>query len=79
MCKGSHYQLPLLLLLLLQVVNSVVGPERLAKMDLILAGDDVKLKKPDPMIYNLARERLGLDADKCIVIEDSMVGAACGL
>ena len=32
-------------------------------------------KKPDPLIYNMARERLGLPADRCIVIEDSMVGA----
>ena len=35
---------------------------------------DVTAKKPDPMIYNLARERLGLEASQCVVIEDSMVG-----
>lgn len=57
-----------------KVTNSVVTPERLAKFDVILAGDDVTLKKPDPLIYNLARERLGVPADRCIVIEDSMVG-----
>lgn len=57
-----------------KVVNSVVGPERLAKFDIIIAGDDVDKKKPDPMIYNLAQERLGLSGDKCVVIEDSMVG-----
>jgi phosphoglycolate phosphatase-like HAD superfamily hydrolase len=57
-----------------QVVNSVVGPERLAKFDIIIAGDDVDKKKPHPMIYNLAQERLGLSGDKCVVIEDSMVG-----
>ncbi len=38
------------------------------------AGDDVSRKKPDPLIYNLAAERLGLSPDRCIVIEDSMVG-----
>ncbi|PNW73203.1 hypothetical protein CHLRE_14g623000v5 [Chlamydomonas reinhardtii] len=57
-----------------KVVNSVVGKERLAKFDLILAGDDVPKKKPDPLIYNLARERLGVPADRCVVIEDSLVG-----
>jgi beta-phosphoglucomutase-like phosphatase (HAD superfamily) len=57
-----------------KVVNSVVGPERLAKFDIIIAGDDVDKKKPHPMIYNLAQERLGLSGDKCVVIEDSMVG-----
>lgn len=41
---------------------------------MILAGDDVTRKKPDPLIYNMARERLGLSADRCIVVEDSMVG-----
>ena len=43
-----------------KVVNSVVGPERLGKMDVIMAGDDVTRKKPDPLIYNLARERVDL-------------------
>jgi HAD superfamily hydrolase (TIGR01509 family) len=41
----------------------------------VIAGDDVSAKKPDPMIYNTARERLGIDdAQKCVVIEDSLVG-----
>ncbi|KAI8473384.1 MAG: HAD-like domain-containing protein [Monoraphidium minutum] len=57
-----------------KVTNSIVKPERLARFDLILAGDDVKNKKPDPDIYNTARERLGIPADRCLVIEDSMVG-----
>jgi len=57
-----------------KVVNSVVGKERLAKLDIILAGDQVEKKKPDPQIYNMARERLGMSADKCVVIEDSIVG-----
>jgi len=49
-----------------QVVNSVVGAERLAKFDVIIAGDDVDKKKPDPMIYNLAQERIGLSGDKYV-------------
>jgi len=57
-----------------KIVNSVVGIDRLNKLDIIIAGDDVKAKKPDPMIYNIARERLNMSADRCIVIEDSMVG-----
>ena len=39
-----------------------------------MAGDDVTRKKPDPLIYNLARERIGLPAAKCVVVEDSLVG-----
>eukprot|EP00668_Euglena_longa_P002157 GGOE01002499.1.p1 GENE.GGOE01002499.1~~GGOE01002499.1.p1 ORF type:complete len:687 (-),score=113.08 GGOE01002499.1:95-1876(-) len=57
-----------------QVVNSVVKPERLCRFDIIKAGDDVEKKKPDPMIYNMARELLQLPASRCIVIEDSLVG-----
>lgn len=34
----------------------------------------VTAKKPDPMIYNLAAERLGLPNGQCVVVEDSLVG-----
>ncbi len=44
------------------------------KFDLVLAGDVVKKKKPDPEIYNLALEKLGLKPDECMVIEDSRNG-----
>ena len=47
-----------------KVVDSIVGKERLDKLDVIIAGDDVTAKKPDPMIYNLAAKRLGLDAQQ---------------
>jgi len=57
-----------------KVVNSVVGPDRLSRLDVVMAGDDVTRKKPDPLIYNLAREKIGLSNDKCVVIEDSIVG-----
>jgi beta-phosphoglucomutase-like phosphatase (HAD superfamily) len=57
-----------------KIVNSVVGRERLSKLDIIIAGDDVTEKKPHPMIYNIASERLGVDPSNCIVVEDSIVG-----
>jgi len=56
------------------VLEKLLGSERKAKFALILAGDVVTKKKPDPEIYNLARQRLGLSADDCIVIEDSRNG-----
>ena len=58
----------------LKVVNSIVGPDRLSRLDVVMAGDDVTKKKPDPLIYNLAREKVGLPSSKCVVIEDSLVG-----
>ena len=57
-----------------KVVDSVVGKERLAKLDVIIAGDDVSNKKPNPEIYNVAASRLGLPASACVVVEDSIVG-----
>jgi len=42
--------------------------------DLVLAGDVVSKKKPDPEIYNLALTRTGLKAEEVIVVEDSKNG-----
>ncbi len=44
------------------------------RFDLVLAGDVVKNKKPDPEIYSLALEKLGLKAEECLVVEDSRNG-----
>jgi HAD superfamily hydrolase (TIGR01509 family) len=41
----------------------------------VLAGDVVPAKKPDPAIYRLALEKSGLQADQCVVFEDSHIGA----
>ena len=41
-------------------VLDLLGPERKARFEHVLAGDIVKRKKPDPEIYLLARDRLGL-------------------
>lgn len=57
-----------------KIVNAIVGKERLEKLDVCLAGDQVKEKKPSPMIYNMASEIINVDPSKCIVIEDSIVG-----
>ena len=42
--------------------------------DVILAGDVVSKKKPDPEIYNMALERLAIDPQEALVVEDSMIG-----
>jgi len=56
------------------LVEKLLGRQLRAKFDLILAGDVVSKKKPDPEIYNLALQRLGLEATECVVIEDSRNG-----
>ena len=40
----------------------------------ICVGEDVKVKKPDPEVYQLALERLGLPASSCLAFEDTRNG-----
>ena len=56
------------------VVETMLGNERKSHFNIILAGDVVSKKKPDPEIYNLALEKLGLEPDECVVVEDSRNG-----
>jgi len=56
------------------VVEKLLGPERKAHFSAIFAGDVVSKKKPDPEIYKLASQRLGLEPSECVVAEDSRNG-----
>lgn len=55
------------------VVERMLGNER-KKHFRIFAGDMVAMKKPAPDIYNMAKTAMGLQADECVVIEDSRNG-----
>jgi HAD superfamily hydrolase (TIGR01509 family) len=55
------------------VLEHAVGP-RAAERFAVYAGDIVPAKKPDPAIYHVALEGLGLSAADAIVIEDSRNG-----
>ncbi|KZV30291.1 haloacid dehalogenase-like hydrolase domain-containing protein-like [Dorcoceras hygrometricum] len=57
------------------VVLFLLGPERAKKIQ-IFAGDVVPRKKPDPAIYLLAAETLGIEPSSCVVVEDSAIGLA---
>jgi HAD superfamily hydrolase (TIGR01509 family) len=56
------------------VVEKLLGPQRKAKFDVILAGDVVSKKKPDPEIYTLVLDRLHLKPSECVVVEDNRNG-----
>jgi HAD superfamily hydrolase (TIGR01509 family) len=60
-------------------VLDLFGAERKKWFEIVLAGDIVKKKKPDPEIYNLAKQRLGLEARECVVVEDSRNGLLASL
>ncbi len=56
------------------IVERILGGGRKEKFSAILAGDVVTRKKPDPEIYNLVPEHLGLNPEECVVVEDSRNG-----
>jgi HAD superfamily hydrolase (TIGR01509 family) len=56
------------------VVEKLLGPRRKVKFDVILAGDVVSKKKPDPEIYKLVLDRLHLKPANCVVVEDNRNG-----
>ncbi|CAN0116921.1 unnamed protein product [Ectocarpus sp. 4 AP-2014] len=55
------------------LVKTLMGKERLERIQ-IFAGDIVKKKKPNPDIYDLAKDTMGLDPARVVVIEDSHIG-----
>jgi HAD superfamily hydrolase (TIGR01509 family) len=57
-----------------KVLSVTLGDARTRKLDVCILGDDVSEKKPNPMIYNEARSRIGIAKERCVVVEDSMVG-----
>ncbi len=56
------------------ILEYAVGRDRADRFDLLLAGDVVPRKKPDPAIYLLALERLGVAPAGVLVVEDSRNG-----
>ncbi len=43
-----------------------------------VSGDDVQRGKPDPQVFLLAAERIGVRPARCIVVEDAPAGIAAG-
>ena len=48
-------------------------------LDQVLTREDVKQPKPDPEIYLLAAQRLGVEPQDCLVLEDSPNGVRAGV
>jgi HAD superfamily hydrolase (TIGR01509 family) len=45
----------------------------------IVAGEDVTKGKPDPQVFLLAAERLGIPPERCLVVEDAVAGVRAAL
>lgn len=57
--------------------NAVYILERIGlgeAFDVIIDGNQITHTKPDPEVFLLAAERLGVSPSKCIVVEDAMAG-----
>lgn len=55
------------------LVETLIGRDRAQHIS-IFAGDMVARKKPAPDVYNLAVERLNLNKEDCVIVEDSAIG-----
>lgn len=55
-----------------ELIIDALGAKKM--MSAIVNGDDVTRGKPDPQVFILCVERLGLPAHRCVVIEDAPVG-----
>lgn len=49
------------------------------RFDIVISGDDVQAKKPDPAAFLLAANGLDLDPTTCLVVEDAVNGVAAGI
>ena len=58
----------------IKTLDITLGPDRVNRLDVCILGDDVSAKKPDPEIYATASDRLGIPPERCVVVEDSLVG-----
>ena len=56
------------------LIRTCLGEDQLNGYQIILAGDVVKRKKPDPEIYLMVIDTLQLSPDEILVIEDSRNG-----
>lgn len=53
-------------------------PELFDQVDAIVDADSVTRSKPDPQGYLIGAEKIGIPAENCIVVEDSIQGVQAG-
>ena len=76
--KLSGYKLAICTLSSRDMLNKFISDTGLNEFDLLLSDEDVKNPKPSPDIYLKAIERLGVNRDETLVIEDSSTGIKAG-
>lgn len=76
--KLCDYKLAICTLSSRDMLNKFISDTGLNCFDLLLSNDDVKNPKPSPDIYLKAIERLGVNKEETLVIEDSSTGIKAG-
>ena len=61
------------------LAGALIREAGLPQPALIVSADDVERGKPAPDPYRLAAQRLGVGAERCLVVEDSRQGVAAGV
>ena len=62
--------------------NAAVVLERLCirkQIDVLVDGNDVPDSKPNPRVFRVAAERLGVEPHRCVVVEDARSGVQAAL
>lgn len=58
------------------LLGAHLGPAWASRFAAVVCAEDAPRKKPDPQAYRLCLERLGLDAEEALAVEDSDNGLA---
>ncbi len=61
-----------------RAANARLGHVGLPRPPVLITADQIKQGKPAPEAYLLAAERLGIEPQDCIVVEDAPIGVAAG-
>lgn len=56
------------------LLEGLLGRDRLSRIALMITGEDVTRKKPDPEAYTLALSKLRVSPEEALAIEDSRIG-----
>ena len=59
-------------------MNHALSENELKLFDVIITGDDIPRAKPNPDPYEIARTKLGLEKDECLVVENAPLGIESG-
>lgn len=64
---------------ILHIRNNLEKNDVLKYIDVIASGEEVAKGKPNPDVFLLAAERLGMLPEECLVLEDSYFGVQAGV